>query len=77
MNGRVQVTDTQMLEKVDTSYAKEDLAIVANAVGNLPTDKKIINKIQKPINDRKRCFRQCWIGLWLNICLWFINEGRI
>jgi 2-oxoglutarate dehydrogenase E1 component len=44
MNGRfLQVTDTQMLEKVDTSYAKEDLAIVANAVGNLPTDKKFIN----------------------------------
>jgi hypothetical protein len=31
-------------EKVDTSYAKEDLAIVANAVGNLPTDKKKIHQ---------------------------------
>jgi 2-oxoglutarate dehydrogenase E1 component len=33
--GFVQVTDTQMLEKVDTSHAKEDLAIcLTNAVGN-------------------------------------------
>jgi 2-oxoglutarate dehydrogenase E1 component len=54
--GFVQVTDTQMLEKVDTSYPKEDLAIVVNAVGNLPTDKKFINKIQKLINDRKTMF---------------------
>jgi 2-oxoglutarate dehydrogenase E1 component len=41
--GFEQVTDVQMLEKVDTSYSK--VGQVADAV-NLPTDKKFINKIQ-------------------------------
>ena len=45
-----------MLEKVDTSDPKEDLTVVANAVCNLPSDKKFINKIQKLINDRKTMF---------------------
>ena len=47
---------TQMLKKVDTSYPKEKLEAVANAICNLPTDKKFINKIQKLINDRKTMF---------------------
>ena len=54
--GFEQVTDTQMLQKVDTAYTKEGLTQVANAVCNLPTDKKFINKIQKLINDRKTMF---------------------
>jgi 2-oxoglutarate dehydrogenase E1 component len=54
--GFEQVTDVQMLENVDTSYSKEGLTQVANAVCNLPTDKKFINKIQKLINDRKTMF---------------------
>jgi 2-oxoglutarate dehydrogenase E1 component len=54
--GFVQVTDTQMLKKVDTSYPKEDLTIVANAVCNLPSDKKFIKKIQKLISDRGTMF---------------------
>jgi 2-oxoglutarate dehydrogenase E1 component len=47
---------TQMLKNVDTSYPKEKLEAVANAICNLPTDKKFINKIQKLINDRKTMF---------------------
>jgi 2-oxoglutarate dehydrogenase E1 component len=35
-----------MLEKVDTSYSKVGLTQVADAVCNLPTDKKFINKIK-------------------------------
>ncbi|WP_369765824.1 2-oxoglutarate dehydrogenase E1 component [Flavobacterium sp. WC2429] len=54
--GFEQVTDKQMLQNVDTSYPKEGLTQVANAVCNLPTDKKFINKIQKLINDRKTMF---------------------
>jgi len=46
----------QMFKKVDTSYSKEGLTAVANAVCNLPEDKKFINKIQKLINDRKTMF---------------------
>ena len=54
--GFEQVTNVQMLEKVDTSYHKEGLTNVANAVCNLPTDKKFISKIQKLINDRKTMY---------------------
>ena len=54
--GFEQVTNVQMLEKVDTSYNKKGLTNVANAVCNLPSDKKFISKIQKLINDRKTMF---------------------
>jgi 2-oxoglutarate dehydrogenase E1 component len=46
----------QIFKKVDTSYSKEGLTAVANAICNLPTDKKFISKIQKLINDRKTMF---------------------
>ena len=55
-NGFTQVTDIQMLQNVDTSFPKEGLTAVANAICNLPTDKKFISKIQKLINDRKTMF---------------------
>ncbi|WP_091085045.1 2-oxoglutarate dehydrogenase E1 component [Flavobacterium gillisiae] len=54
--GFEQVTDVQMLQNVDTSYSRVGLTQVADAVCNLPTDKKFINKIQKLINDRKTMF---------------------
>jgi 2-oxoglutarate dehydrogenase E1 component len=54
--GFEQVTDTQMLENVDTSYSVAGLTEVANAICNLPSDKKFISKIQKLINDRKTMF---------------------
>jgi 2-oxoglutarate dehydrogenase E1 component len=54
--GFEQVTDVQMLLNVDTSYPKEGLTDVANAICNLPSDKKFISKIQKLINDRKTMF---------------------
>ena len=54
--GFEQVSCKKMLENVDTSYAKTGLTEVANAVCNLPTDKKFISKIQKLINDRKTMF---------------------
>jgi len=47
---------SQMLTKVDTTYPKEGLTAVANAICNLPEDKKFISKIQKLINDRKTMF---------------------
>jgi 2-oxoglutarate dehydrogenase E1 component len=43
-----------MLLKVDTAYTKEGLTQVANAVCNLPEDKKFISKML--INDRKTMF---------------------
>jgi 2-oxoglutarate dehydrogenase E1 component len=54
--GFEQVTNVQMLEKVDTSYPKKGLTNVANAVCYLPSDKKFISKIQKLINDRKTMY---------------------
>jgi 2-oxoglutarate dehydrogenase E1 component len=54
--GFEQVTDVQMLEKVDTAYSKEGLTQVADAVCNLPADKNFIKKIRKLINDRKTMF---------------------
>ena len=54
--GFEQVTDAQMLEKVDTTYSIAGLTQVANAICNLPADKKFISKIQKLINDRKTMF---------------------
>ncbi len=54
--GFTRVSNDVMLQKVDTSFTKEGLTAVANAVCNLPTDKKFINKIQKLINDRKTMF---------------------
>ncbi|MFE3847128.1 2-oxoglutarate dehydrogenase E1 component [Flavobacterium sp. LB3P45] len=55
-SGFKQVTDVEMLLNVDTSYPKEGLTDVANAICNLPADKKFISKIQKLINDRKTMF---------------------
>jgi 2-oxoglutarate dehydrogenase E1 component len=55
-NGFEQVNDKKMLEKVDTSYPKEELTKIANVICNLPEDKKFISKIQKLINDRKTMF---------------------
>jgi 2-oxoglutarate dehydrogenase E1 component len=54
--GYKQVTAVQMLEKADTSYPKEKLTEIANAISNLPSDKKFISKIEKLINDRKTMF---------------------
>lgn len=54
--GFEQVSDKQMLKKVDTSFPKEGLTAVANAISNLPSDKKFISKIEKLINDRKTMF---------------------
>jgi 2-oxoglutarate dehydrogenase E1 component len=54
--GYEQVSNDKMLQKVDTAYTKEGLTQVANAVCNLPKDKKFISKIQKLINDRKTMF---------------------
>ena len=54
--GFEQVSDVEMLKKVDTTFPKEGLTEVANVICNLPTDKKFISKIQKLINDRKTMF---------------------
>jgi 2-oxoglutarate dehydrogenase E1 component len=52
-NGFAQVTDTQMLEKYDTSYAKDGLDSIIKTISSLQSDKKFINKITKIVTDRK------------------------
>jgi 2-oxoglutarate dehydrogenase E1 component len=54
--GFEQVSDVEMLKKVDTTFPAAGLTEVANVICNLPTDKKFISKIQKLINDRKTMF---------------------
>ena len=54
--GFEQVTDVQMLQKTDTGFPKDKLVTIANAICNLPSDKKFISKIEKLINDRKTMF---------------------
>ncbi|MBC7748907.1 MAG: 2-oxoglutarate dehydrogenase E1 component, partial [Methylotenera sp.] len=54
--GFEQVSDIEMLKKVDTTFPIPGLTEVANAICNLPADKKFISKIQKLINDRKTMF---------------------
>jgi 2-oxoglutarate dehydrogenase E1 component len=52
-DGFVQVTDTQMLQKVDTAFDKKGLDSIINTISTLPSDKKFINKITKIVTDRK------------------------
>jgi 2-oxoglutarate dehydrogenase E1 component len=52
----VSVSDDRMLQKVDTSFDKATLNIIAEDVTSLPSDKKFINKIKKIIDDRKSMY---------------------
>ena len=50
--GFVQVSDEEMLKKVDTTFDKKKLDVVAKEISTLPSDKKFISKIQKIVSDR-------------------------
>ncbi|MDD2985462.1 2-oxoglutarate dehydrogenase E1 component [Flavobacterium sp.] len=54
--GFVQVSDAEMLKKVETTFDKKKLASIAETISTLPSDKKFINKIQKIVSDRKTMF---------------------
>ena len=51
--GFEQVSDTEMLQKYDTSFPKATLDSIIKTVSTLPADKKFINKISKIVTDRK------------------------
>ena len=51
--GFEQVSDKKMLENVDTTFNKNILNNIIEAVSTLPSDKKFINKISKIVADRK------------------------
>lgn len=51
--GFEQVSVDAMMRKIDTTFDKNVLDQLANAISTLPKDKKFINKIKKIIEDRK------------------------
>lgn len=55
-NGFVQVSDEEMLKKVDTTFDKNKLDEIIVSVATLPSDKKFISKISKIVVDRKTMY---------------------
>jgi 2-oxoglutarate dehydrogenase E1 component len=54
--GFVQVSDDEMLKKVDTKFDRKKLDQIIETVSTLPSDKKFISKIQKIVTDRKTMY---------------------
>ena len=52
----VQVSDDEMLKKVNTKVDKQILDDAIKVISTLPTDKKFINKIAKIVTDRKTMY---------------------
>ncbi|QRM89003.1 2-oxoglutarate dehydrogenase E1 component [Lacinutrix sp. WUR7] len=48
--------EDEMMQPVDTSYAKEGLAKITKVLSNLPKDKKFIRKISRLIESRQTMF---------------------
>lgn len=55
-DGFVQVSDDEMLKKVETKFDKKKLDVIAESISTLPSDKKFINKISKIVTDRKTMY---------------------
>ncbi|MCF8322648.1 MAG: 2-oxoglutarate dehydrogenase E1 component, partial [Flavobacterium sp.] len=55
-NGFEQVSDSEMLYKVDTKVKKDSLDSIINTISTLPSDKKFISKISKIVTDRKTMY---------------------
>jgi 2-oxoglutarate dehydrogenase E1 component len=54
--GFVQVSDDEMLKKVDTKFDRKKLDQIIETVSTLPADKKFISKITKIVSDRKTMY---------------------
>jgi 2-oxoglutarate dehydrogenase E1 component len=54
--GFVQVSDDEMIKKVDTKVNKKVLDEALKVISTLPSDKKFISKIQKIVTDRKTMY---------------------
>ena len=55
-NGFEQVSDSEMLHKVNTKVAKKTLDSIIATISTLPSDKKFISKISKIVTDRKTMY---------------------
>ena len=54
--GFVQVSDDEMLKKVDTTFDQKKLDEIIVSISTLPSDKKFISKITKIVTDRKTMY---------------------
>jgi 2-oxoglutarate dehydrogenase E1 component len=54
--GFVQVSDDEMLKKVDTKFNQKKLDGILETISTLPADKKFISKISKIVTDRKTMY---------------------
>lgn len=54
--GFVQVSDDEMLKKVDTKFDRKKLDAIIETISTLPSDKKFISKISKIVSDRKTMY---------------------
>ena len=54
--GFVQVSDDEMLKKVDTTFDQKKLNEIIVSISTLPSDKKFISKITKIVTDRKTMY---------------------
>ncbi|NHM06648.1 2-oxoglutarate dehydrogenase E1 component [Flavobacterium sp. CYK-4] len=54
--GFVQVSDDEMLKKVDTKFNQKKLDSILETISTLPSDKKFISKITKIVTDRKTMY---------------------
>ena len=54
--GFEQVSDSEMLHKVNTKVAKQTLDSIIETISTLPSDKKFISKISKIVTDRKTMY---------------------
>jgi len=52
----IQVSDDEMLKKVDTKFNQQKLDAILETISTLPSDKKFISKITKIITDRKTMY---------------------
>lgn len=54
--GFASASQEKMLQRVDTSFDRNQLNEIANLITELPSEKKFINKIKKIIGDRKSMY---------------------
>ncbi|MEW7289004.1 2-oxoglutarate dehydrogenase E1 component [Aquimarina sp. 2304DJ70-9] len=54
--GYERVQEDEMMEVVDTTYAKDKLTAIAEIITKLPSDKKFLRKIERLIEQRRKMF---------------------
>lgn len=55
-SGFKSVREWEMMDNVDTTYDRKKLEKIANAITELPTEKKFLRKVERLVNDRRKMF---------------------